>query len=199
MDGLVEKATQQAEFDAVRLQRGRIVSQVLDNLNKAALLDFTIDEAYARLENTVPSGELMTARLNVLRTSRRISQAFRQMCLEESLVDYSLQMQIFLQEILENEWCRTHLFRAFRHLIFDNAEEETFAAQELVRRWLPHLDSAMILVDEDGGYRAFFGRGPSQCGKTGQLHRKPSPVARLPYHGARAIGDDRAHQPGHSW
>ena len=160
MDGLVEKATQQAEFDAVRLQRGRIVSQVLDNLNKAALHGFTIDEAYARLENTVPSGELMTARLNVLRTARRISQAFRQMCLQESLVDYSLQMQIFLQEILENEWCRTHLFRTFRHLIFDNAEEETFAAQELVRRWLPHLDSALILVDEDGGYRAFLGADP---------------------------------------
>ena len=165
MDGLVEKATQQAEFDAVRLQRGRIVSQVLDNLNKAALLGFTIDEAYARLENTVPAGELMTARLNVLRTSRRISQAFRQMCLQESLVDYSLQMQIFLQEILENEWCRAHLFRAFRHLIFDNAEEETFAAQELVRRWLPHLDSALILVDEDGGYRAFLGADPHNAEK----------------------------------
>lgn len=157
MDGLVERAAQQAEFDAIRLQRGRIVSQVLDNLNKAALHDFTIDEAYARLESTVPPGELMTARLNVLRTASRISQEFRQMCLQEGLVDYSLQMQIFLQEILKNEWCRTHLFRRFRHLVFDNAEEETFAAQELVRRWLPHLDSALILVDEDGGYRAFLG------------------------------------------
>ena len=177
MDGLVEKAAQQAEFDAVRLQRGRIVSQVLDNLNKAALHGFTIDEAYARLENTVPPGEHMTARLNVLRTARRISQAFREMCLHESLVDYSLQMQIFLQEILENEWCRTHLFRSFRHLVFDNAEEETFAAQELVRRWLPHLDSALILVDEDGGYRAFLGADPQNAER---LARFTDSRARLP-------------------
>ena len=165
MDGLVENAVQQGEFDAVRLQRGRIVSQVLDNLNKAALHNFTIDEAYARLENTVPAGEQMTARLNVLRSARRISQAFREMCLRESLVDYSLQMQTFLQQILENDWCRTHLFRTFRHLIFDNAEEETFAAQELVRRWLPHLESALILVDEDGGYRAFLGADPQNAGR----------------------------------
>ena len=157
MAGLVERAAQQGEFDAIRLQRSRIVSQVLDNLNKAALHGFTLEEAYGRLENTVPPGEKMVARLNVLRTARRISQAFRQMCLEESLVDYSLQMQIFLRIILENEWCRTHLFRSFRHLIFDNAEEETFAAQELVRRWIPHLESALIVVDEDGGYRAFLG------------------------------------------
>jgi hypothetical protein len=74
-------------------------------------------------------------------------------------------MQVFLQEILENEWCRTHLFRSFRHLVFDNAEEETFAAQELVRRWLPHLDSALILVDEDGGYRAFLGADPHNAEK----------------------------------
>ena len=153
----------QGGFDPIRLQRGRIVSQVLDNLNKAALHGFTIDQAYARLENTVPPGEQMTARLNVLRTARRISQEFRALCQNESLVDYSLQMQIFLQEILENEWCRTHLFRTYRHLIFDNAEEETFAAQELVRRWLPHLDSALIVVDEDGGYRAFLGADPSNA------------------------------------
>jgi len=157
MAGLVERAAQHGEFDAIRLQRSRIVSQVLDNLNKAALHGFTLEEAYGRLESTVPPGEKMVARLNVLRTARRISQEFRQLCLEESLVDYSLQMQVFLRVILENEWCRTHLFRRFRHLIIDNAEEETYAAQELVRRWLPHLESALIVVDEDGGYRAFLG------------------------------------------
>ncbi len=157
MADLVERAAQQGEFDAIRLQRSRIVSQVLDNLNKAALHGFTLEEAYGRLESTVPPGEKMVARLNVLRTARRVSQEFRQLCLEESLVDYSLQMEVFLRVILENEWCRTHLFRRFRHLILDNAEEETFAAQELVRRWLPHLESALIVVDEDGGYRAFLG------------------------------------------
>ena len=165
MAGLVERAAQQGEFDAIRLQRSRIVSQVLDNLNKAALHGFTLEEAYGRLESTVPPGEKMVARLNVLRTAHRISQAFRQLCLEESLVDYSLQMQVFLRVILENEWCRTHLFRSFRHLIFDNAEEETYAAQEMVRRWLPHLESALIVVDEDGGYRAFLGADAENAGQ----------------------------------
>ena len=157
MEGLVNAAFEQGEFDPIRLQRGRVVSQVVDNLNKAALHGFSIDETYSRLEKTAPPGDQMTARLNVLRTARRISLEFRALCQKESLVDFSLAMQIFLQEILENEWCRTHLFRTYRHLIFDNAEEETFAAQELVRRWLPHLESALIVVDEEAGYRAFLG------------------------------------------
>lgn len=172
MAGLVESAARQGEFDAIRLQRSRIVSQVLDNLNKAALHGFTIEEAYGRLESTVPPGEKMVARLNVLRTGLRISQEFRQLCLQESLVDYSLQMQIFLQVILENEWCRTHLFRSFRHLIFDNAEEETFAAQELVRRWLPQLESALIVYDEDGGYRAFLGADPPNAERLARCTEK---------------------------
>lgn len=172
MAGLVESAARQGEFDAIRLQRSRIVSQVLDNLNKAALHGFTIEEAYGRLESTVPPGEKMVARLNVLRTGLRISQEFRQLCLQESLVDYSLQMQIFLQVILENEWCRTHLFRSFRHLLFDNAEEETFAAQELLRRWLPQLESALIVYDEDGGYRAFLGADPPNAERLARCTEK---------------------------
>ena len=160
MARLVDAAIQQAEFDSIRVQRSRIISQVLDNLNKAALLGLTIDEAYARLENTVPAGEQMIARLNVMKSARRISQEFRALCKQKSLIDYSLQMQIFIGEILENKWCETHLFRTYRHLVFENAEEETYAGQTLVGRWLPHLESALILLDEDGGYRAFLGADP---------------------------------------
>ncbi len=189
MKRFVDEAFAQGEFDAIRLQAGRIVSQVLDNLNKAALHGFSIDEAYTRLELTVSQGEQMTARLNVLRVARRISQEFRKLCQAESLVDFSLWMQIFLQEVLENEWSSTHLFRTHRHLIFDNAEEDTFAAQELVRRWLPYLDSALILVDEDAGYRAFLGADPhnaerladhtDHCARLGQSHITPPALPRL--------------------
>ena len=160
MAHFVDAAIQQAEFDAIRVPRSRIISQVLDNLNKAALHGFTIDEAYARLENTIPPGEQRIARLNVMQAARRISNEFRTLCKQKSLVDYSLQMQTFMNEILENSWCQAHLFRTHRHLIFDNAEEETYAGQRLVGRWLPHLESALIIVDEDGGYRAFLGADP---------------------------------------
>lgn len=177
MAQFVDAAFEQGEFDAIRLQPGRVVSQVLDNLNKAALHGFSIDEAYARLELAVPQGEQMTARLNVLRTARRISRQFRELCRAESLVDFSLWMRLFLQEVLENEWSRTHLFRSHRHLIFDNAEEDTFAAQELARRWLPHLDSALILVDEDAGYRVFLGASP---GSVESLAQEGAQQVRLP-------------------
>jgi superfamily I DNA/RNA helicase len=160
MEPFVKAAFEQAEFDAIRVEPSRVVSQVLDNLNKAALLGFSIEETYQRLELAVPQGQEMTARLNVLQTAKRISRQFRELCMRESLVDFSLWIELFESQVLANDWSRTHLFRSQRHLVMDNAEEDTHAAQSLARRWIPHLDSALIVVDEDAGYRVFLGANP---------------------------------------
>lgn len=163
MQRFVQEAFERGEFDAIRLDPNRVVSQVLDNLNKASLHGFSIEEAYQRLELSVPQGEQMTARLNVLQSAKRISRAYRAHCLAESLVDFSLWISLFNEQVLHNEWSRTHLFRSHRHLVMDNAEEDTYAAHNLVQRWLPHLESGLILSDDDGGYRVFLGAAPEHA------------------------------------
>ncbi|MBX3054708.1 MAG: hypothetical protein KF753_24770 [Caldilineaceae bacterium] len=163
MQRFVAAAFERGEFDAIRLEPGRVVSQVLDNLNKASLHGFSIEEAYERLALSVPAGEQMAARLNVLHTAARISREYRGHCLAESLVDFSLWIGLFNEQVLHNEWSRTHLFRSHRHLVMDNAEEDTFAAHRLVRGWLPHLESSLILSDDDGGYRVFLGAAPENA------------------------------------
>ncbi len=66
--------------------------------------------------------------------------------------------------MLKNDWSRTHLLRSHRHLVFDNAEEDTPSAHMLVRQWLDDrtaaLDSALIVSDDDAGYRTFLGADP---------------------------------------
>jgi hypothetical protein len=178
MTQFVEIAFEQGRFDAIRVQPQRVVSQVLDNLNKAALHGFTIEQAYNRLELGVPQGQSMAARINVLSAARDISEQYRTLCLRDSLVDFSLWITLFREQALVNPWSRAHLFRSHQHLIFDNAEEDTYAAHSLVRQWLPHLKSALILVDEDAGYRLFLGADPAGAASLAQScdHR-----ARLPH------------------
>ena len=160
MARFVDEALERGDFDGVRVERNRIISQVLDNLNKAALQGFTIDEAYQRLELAIPAGDQRTARLNALRAAQQISHAFRQLCLEATLIDFSLQVELFNRHVLTNEWSRTHLFRSHRHLIFDNVEEDTISAQRLALQWLPHLESALLISDDDAGFRVFLGADP---------------------------------------
>jgi hypothetical protein len=164
MAQLVDEAIDHGEFDALRLERSRVITQVLDNLNKAALLDMSIDEAYRRLELAVPVSDQRTARFNALAAAERISNAFRALCLRETLLDFSLQVTLFNRHVLRNDWSRTHLLRSYRHLVFDNAEEDTPSAHMLVRQWLEDraaaLDSALIVSDDDAGYRTFLGADP---------------------------------------
>ncbi|MFN8493441.1 MAG: hypothetical protein U0350_37930 [Caldilineaceae bacterium] len=160
MARFVDAALERGEFDGVHVERSRVISQVLDNLNKTALQGFTIAEAYERLELAVPSGEHRTARLNALRAARRISEEFRQLCHQATLIDFSLQVELFNKHVLTNDWSRVHLFRTYKHLLFDNSEEDTISAQRLVKLWLPQLDSALILADDEAGYRLFLGADP---------------------------------------
>ncbi|MBX3010315.1 MAG: AAA family ATPase [Caldilineaceae bacterium] len=160
MARFVDDAIARGEFDGIRIEHSRVVSQVLDNLNKAALQGFSIDDAYNRLELAVPAGEQRTARLNALLAARKISQAFRQLCQAQTLLDFSLQIELFMRHVLTNDWSRTHLFRSQRHLIFDNLEEDTYSAHQLVQQWLPHLDSALLIADSEAGFRLFLGADP---------------------------------------
>jgi hypothetical protein len=160
MGRFVDEAMERGDFDGVRVVRNRIISQVLDNMNKAALNRYAIDQVYQRLELAVPLSEQRAARLNALDAAKKISHQFRALCLEETLLDFSLQIQLFNEQVLVNPWSRTHLFRAHRHLLFDNLEEDTATAHELVRAWLPHLESALLISDEDAGFRVFLGANP---------------------------------------
>ena len=160
MAPLVDAADEEGAFEGVRVERARVVSQVLDNLNKAALQGLSIDDAYARLELAAPLGEQRAARLNALRSARKISHEFRALCLRETLLDFSLQITLFNTHVLTNAWSRTHLFRTHRHLIYDNVEEDTYSAHRLVTAWLPQLESALLISDDDGGYRTFLGADP---------------------------------------
>jgi hypothetical protein len=105
----------------------------------------------------------------VLQTAKRISRQFRELCMRESLVDFSLWIELFESQVLANDWSRTHLFRSQRHLVMDNAEEDTHAAQSLVRRWIPHLESALLIVDEDAGYRVFLGANPEGAAELAEV------------------------------
>ena len=136
MARFVDGALGRGELDGVRIERNRVISQVLDNLNKAALNQMSIEQSYQRLELAVPPGEQLVARLNALRAALRVSEEFRQLCLQETLLDFSLQVQIFNEQILEKEWSRTHLHRRYRHLIYDNIEEDTWTAHRFVQGWM---------------------------------------------------------------
>jgi hypothetical protein len=140
-------------FEEVRLPQERIYSQLLDNLNKAALVGFPYEEVGKRLITAWagPSQQTIT-----FAQAQECINRFRAYCLEHNLLDFSLQVELF-RGLLQHDWFRDRLYRRYRHLIVDNVEEAAPFAHDLLREWLPHTASALIVYDADAGYRTFLG------------------------------------------
>lgn len=157
MAELVQPLLEKGYFGSITIDRSRLYSQIIDNLNKAAVTGFNIDEVAARMKNAWV-GE--SAQMRVFDQVQECLILFRQYCLAHNLLDFSLQVEVFTRHLWPSLLCREYLQTTYRHLIFDNIEEDTPAAHDLVREWLPELDSALMIYDHSAGYRRFLGADP---------------------------------------
>jgi hypothetical protein len=157
MARLVRPLLDQRYFESIAISRNRLYSQIVDNLNKAAVVGFPYTEIGARLK-AAWVGESSQAR--VYDDAQDCANRFRQYCLENNLLDFSLQIEVFRQYLWTNPLCRQYLARTYCHLIMDNVEEDTPVAHDLVAEWLPEFDSALLIYDTEAGYRRFLGTDP---------------------------------------
>ena len=161
---------QQGLFSSLTINRNRIYSQILDNLNKAAIVGFPHQEIGDRLKSAW-IGDV--EQIHIYDDVQVCVNHFRTFCFEHNLLDFSLQVEIFLQHLWPSALCQGYLTRTYRHLIIDNIEEDPPVAHDILRTWLPEFDSALIIFDENAGYRYFLG---ADVKSAYTLHRSCSEV-----------------------
>jgi superfamily I DNA/RNA helicase len=144
-------------FDSLVVSRNRLYSQILDDLNKAAVVGFPHTEIGERLK-AAWAGDPVEKRM--YDEAQDCANRFRAYCLEHNLLDFSLQLEVFVQHLWTMPLCRDYLLSRYTHLIVDNVEEDTPVSHDLLREWLPHCQSALVIYDERAGYRRFLGADP---------------------------------------
>ena len=147
-------------FDSVVIDDNRLYSQILDNLNKAAVVGFPSSEIGPRLA-AAWSGE--PTQLRVYADAQVCATRFHEHCLANNLLDFSLQVEVFWRQLWPLPQVREHILGAYRHLIADNIEEDTPFTHDLLRDVVPELDSALLIYDQDAGYRQFLGADPQSA------------------------------------
>jgi hypothetical protein len=145
-------------FETVAIDRGRLYSQIIDNLNKAATIGFPYGEIGERLKAAWDGDEVQ---LRMYDEVQDCANRFREYCLAHNLLDFSLQVEIFMQHLLELPQCRRYFLEGYRHLIADNIEEDTPAAHFVLGDLLNSMESALLIYDLDAGYRRFLGADPA--------------------------------------
>ncbi len=154
---LMQPLFEKGYFESLVISRPRLYGQILDSLNKSALVGFS-HETFARLLKNAWIGE--PSQISAYDQAQEAAVLFRQYCKENNLLDYSLQVELFVQHIWNSFLIRSYLNKKYAHLIFDNIEEDSPIAHDLIQAWLPDLRSALLIFDSDAGIRTFLGADP---------------------------------------
>lgn len=141
-------------FESVTINRNRLYSQIIDNLNKAAVVGFPHTEIGSRLDSAWFGDP---AQRRVYADAQECATLFRGYCLENNLLDFSLQFEIFTNILWQNPQVRDYLIQTYRHIVYDNIEEDVPRGHDLLGEWLPHFDSVLLIYDQAAGYRKFLG------------------------------------------
>ena len=154
---VVTPLLEEGAFADLRLKPQQIVSQVLDTLNRAALNSLTLDQAIER-QITTWAGE--KARLLDLRDAETAAREFRRICLQNSLLDLSLSIEVFDSQLVHDPEFHRYFSERYRHLIVDNLEEQTPAGQNFVSSLLELTETTAIAYDVGSGYKRFMAADP---------------------------------------
>lgn len=157
MAHIVRPLLDEGYFETVTIDRNRLYSQIIDNLNKAAVIGFPYTEIASRLDSSY-YGDPVQRR--VYADAQDAANRFREYCLGHNLLDFSLQMEVFANTLWPLPQVRDYLTRSYRHLIYDNVEEDSARAHDILWEWLPDFESALLLFDPSGGFRYFLGADP---------------------------------------
>ncbi|MFW5748458.1 MAG: hypothetical protein ACOCYT_02460 [Chloroflexota bacterium] len=187
-------------FDSVRIDRGRLYSQIIDNLNKAAVIPGL---EYTRIADRLKAAWVGDRdQLRMYDDVQVCADAFRAYCLQHNLLDFSLQVETFdrLRTLPEvQRWLRGQA----QHVICENVEEDTPVAHNLMAALITSAESALVIYDEEAGFRQFLGADEAHALKLRDLcdthtrfessHVLRPPLARFAIELAQSL--DRQPQP----
>ncbi len=154
MAHLVRPLLDEGYFESVTIDRNRLYSQIIDNLNKAAVIGFKHTEIGSKLDLSYFGDP---AQRRVYQDAQDCANRFRQYCLEHNLLDFSLQLEVFADTLWKQDIVKGYLTRNYRHLIYDNVEEDGPRAHEIIAEWSADFESALLIYDEGAGFRYFLG------------------------------------------
>lgn len=142
-------------FDSVKIEPGRLYSQIIDNLNKSAVVGtFSHEQIGERLKSAWNGDREQLRMYDDVQASASLFRAF---CLEHNLLDFSLQVEVFMRHLWPLEPVQTWLTRSGAAVIADNIEEDTPAAHRVLAALTTGAQTALHIYDEDAGFRAFLG------------------------------------------
>jgi len=160
MERVTQPYLEKGFFQSVVIEKSRLFSQLLDNLNKAAVVRFPISEIAQRLKGI----NHLDASMEIAYDQVQIcAQAFRAYCYEHNLMDFSLLIEIFVTTLFHSDLFIDFFQSQYSMIIADNIEEDVPIFHDFLHTFLPFIKSACLIYDQNGGFRSFLGADPQSA------------------------------------
>ncbi|MGV8027123.1 MAG: hypothetical protein AB2L18_11245 [Anaerolineaceae bacterium] len=153
-------------FLEVHIDPARLFSQILDTMNKSALVGYPLEETAQRLKEAW-NGEAI--REKHYEQTQECALAFRAYCLENNLLDFSLQVEIFRSCIAQDAALKKNFFLNYHFLIADNLEEDVPVLHDLILDLADAIPSMLLIKDKYAGFRSFLGADPTSAERLKQI------------------------------
>lgn len=147
-------------FQSIVIEKSRLFSQLLDNLNKSAVIPFPAKQIAERLKNV---SNLDASIQNAYDQAQECILVFRSYCQANNLIDFSLMIEILTTKLWTLQNCREYFYSNYKVIIVDNVEEDVPVSHDLIGEWIKHFESSLIIYDEGAGYRSFLGADPQSA------------------------------------
>jgi len=157
LNKVCEPFFEKAYFESIRAEKPRILSQILDNLNKAAVVGFSHEEISERLKS---AWSHEPGHIKSYDQAQEMANLFREFCYHNNFLDFSLQIEIFQKTIWPSLLCKEYLNHQYDYLIYENCEEDIPVFHDVMLEWLPKFRGGLIILDENAGFRSFLGADP---------------------------------------
>ncbi len=160
MDQIVAPLRAEGYFEGLCLRPQQVLSQLLDNLNRAALNGLSLDQMEARL---VQSWSGDPEHVRYFRQAAEAARRFRRRCMASNLLDLSLVIDLFQHYLLQDTVFQDYFTERYRHLLVDNLEEMPPAGIAFLQHLLPDRASVLLAFDEGGGYKRYLAADPESA------------------------------------
>ncbi|MEM8484410.1 MAG: UvrD-helicase domain-containing protein [Bacteroidota bacterium] len=162
MSRLVKPLIEEGYFSDLKLTLPRLYSQLLDNLNKASANGIPLESVGQYLKDAAGLADSDEQRYEDI---AQTIEAYRTFCISNNLLDFSLSLALFWDLYQQGPEVHNFLDKQYSHLVYDNCEEDIPIAHDFITKFLPALDTACVLFDNNAGYRRFLGASPRSAYK----------------------------------
>ncbi|MBQ6520249.1 MAG: hypothetical protein IJI14_16155 [Anaerolineaceae bacterium] len=154
MAKLTKRKIDEGYFGGLQMSPSRVFNQILIAMHKCASAEIPFSDYKNIMSESCGEEESIAT---AFEQAQECGEMFREYCIKHNLLDYSLQVEVFMKYLLPDPIFVKWIKKQNIHLIFENAEEDVPAAHRFVREMSPNFKSILIVCDRGGGYRSFMG------------------------------------------